>query len=69
MSELLRRFSTHQVTDEQNRKIEHLRSLCYNLAVFIDNTLENGREKAFAVTKLEEVMFWGNAGIARPKGD
>jgi len=27
-----------------------------------------GRERSLAITKLEEAMFWANAGIARPGG-
>jgi hypothetical protein len=38
---------------------------CLSLARFIDDTLPPGREKSLAITKLEEVMFWANAGLAR----
>lgn len=27
-----------------------------------------GRERSLALTKLEEAMFWGNAGVARKLG-
>lgn len=65
-SELHRRFSSHVTTAEQHQNIEHFRSLCHNLAVTLDNMSTNPREKAIAITKLEEVMFWGVASIARP---
>jgi len=31
----------------------------------INNTLPDCREKSLAITKIEEAMFWANAGIAR----
>lgn len=69
MDELNRRFSTHITTEQQRRDIEQFRSLCYKLAVTLDNLSINPREKAIAITKLEEVMFWGVASLARPNLD
>ena len=42
-----------------------IREECLALAEILDRTLLVGREKALALTKLEEVMFWANAAIAR----
>ena len=38
---------------------------CRALASVLNDTLPEGREKSLAMTKLEEVMFWSNASIAR----
>lgn len=42
-----------------------IRRECLALAETIDRTIFDGREKALAMTKLEEAMFWANAAIAR----
>jgi hypothetical protein len=67
--DLENRFRFHAVTTEEKRN-EHVsaREHCRELAEFLDQKLPNGREKALAITKLEEVMFWTNAAIARNDG-
>jgi hypothetical protein len=42
-----------------------VRSACLDFAVLLDGKLEDCREKSLAITALEEVMMWTNAGIAR----
>ena len=44
---------------------EHLRENCLELANWLVDNIPDSRERAKALTRLEEVMFWGNAGIAR----
>jgi hypothetical protein len=44
---------------------QEVRKRCLDLALFIDQSLPDCREKSLAVTKLEEVMYWTNAGVAR----
>ena len=60
------RFAFHAATTEEKRN-EHtsVRENCRQLAKFLNDKLPEGREKSLAITHLEEVMFWGNAAIAR----
>lgn len=44
---------------------ETVRNECRHLASTLDGLLPNSREKSLAMTKLEEVMMWANASIAR----
>jgi hypothetical protein len=63
---LKHRFGFHAATTEEKRN-EHtsVRQNCLILALFINEKVPEGREKALAITALEEVMMWANAGIAR----
>ncbi len=60
------RFAFHAATTEEKRN-EHtsVREKCRILATFLNDKLPEGREKSLAITHLEEVMFWGNAALAR----
>jgi hypothetical protein len=60
------RFAFHAATTAEKRG-EHgsVRDACGQLAHKLDASLPAGREKALAITKLEEVMLWANAAIAR----
>lgn len=46
-------------------KHEAVRNECRHLANTLDTLLRDSREKSLAMTKLEEVMMWANASIAR----
>lgn len=64
--DLDRRFAYHPARDEGTRNAHaDVRTGCLDLAGVICALVPDGREKALAVTKLEEVMMWANAGIAR----
>jgi hypothetical protein len=60
------RFAFHAATTQEKRD-EHtsVRQQCRRLADSLNEALPEGREKAVVMTKLEEVMFWANAAIAR----
>jgi len=68
-SDIDNRFAFHPASTEEKRN-EHtsVRENCRQLANFLNDKIPEGREKALAITHLEEVMFWGNAAIAR-EGD
>lgn len=64
--ELKNRFRYHAPKDETTKQNhEFIREMCLELAKSISAVVPNGREQALALTKIEEVMFWANAGIAR----
>ena len=60
------RFAFHAATTEEKRDAHtSIRQQCRRLADSLNEALPEGREKAVVMTKLEEVMFWANAAIAR----
>ncbi len=63
---LAHRFAHHPPTTQVATE-EHVfvREGCLWLATKLDDHLPDGREKALAMTNLEQVMFWANAAIAR----
>lgn len=64
------RFAFHPAsTAEKSGAHTSVRRACAELAAKLNASLPDGREKATAMTKLEEVMFWGNAALARMDGD
>lgn len=64
--ELTHRFAYHPPrTPEVSEAHERVRQECRIFAGFLNHHLPEGREKGLVITKLEEVMFWANAAIAR----
>ena len=59
------RFTYHKPTEENAKKYPVIRDKAKELAYLIDELVPSGREKACALTKLEEVVMWANAGISR----
>jgi hypothetical protein len=62
------RFAFHAATTQEKRD-EHtsVRAAHRDLALKVLHGVPDGREKALALTKIEEAMFWSNAAIARNK--
>lgn len=59
------RFQYHAPTPEIANIHSSVRLGCFDLALFLNKWLPEGREKSLAITHLEEVMLWSNAAIAR----
>lgn len=63
--DLENRFTYHAPKDGQPAIYTALREAALELATEINLNCPDGREKSLAITKLEEVVFWANASIAR----
>lgn len=65
-TDITNRFAYHQPSSAERRQAhETVRASCRSLAEYLNTELPEGREKSLAITKLEEVMFWANAALAR----
>ncbi len=63
---LANRFTYHPANTDARREAHQLiRETCHNTAYLISQCVPDGRERALAITKIEECMFWANAAIAR----
>jgi len=63
--DLENRFTYHAPKEGQPEKYVAIRGNAQDLAFTIDHFCPDSREKSLAITKLEEVVFWANAAIAR----
>ena len=63
------RFSYHPPDSDQIPKYANIRLGLCQAATMINLLCPEGREKALAITKLEEAMFFANAAIARAPRD
>ena len=63
-------FSYHKPDAEKQLCHENVRNQCKDLAQVLNQHVPDSREKSLAITKLEEVLLWANAAIARnPRPD
>ena len=68
-SDIINRFTAHPPNDEETgNRFESVRDVALCFAVSLNKWCPEGREKSLAITKLEEVVFWANAAIARNQG-
>lgn len=58
-------FSYHTPKEGQPEKYNKLRDKAKEFAYLISEVCPNSRERALAITKLEECSMWANAAIAR----
>jgi hypothetical protein len=63
--ELMNRFTYHAPKEGQPKKYEAMRAGALKLAELVNVSCPESREKALALNKLDEVVFWANAAIAR----
>lgn len=67
--DLVNRFSFHPA-DERKREIhDRIRDLHLQTALVMSEIVPPGRELSSCLTRLEESMFWANAGVARKGSD
>lgn len=62
VEDLANRFAAH---DTQSEGYDMIRRIAFAFALNINELVPDGREKSLAISSLEEVVFWANAGIAR----
>jgi hypothetical protein len=65
IDDLKNRIKHHKPNDDGIALITDMRIRALGWAIDIRNSVPEGREQALALTKLEECLFWCNAGIAR----
>ena len=58
-------FKYHTPIESQPEKYNKIREKAKELAYIIEEVCPNSREKALAMTKLEEASMWANTSIAR----
>jgi len=63
--ELKNRFTYHAPKDDQFGRFGEIRAMAEDFADELNLLVPDSREKSLAITKLEEVVMWANAGIAR----
>ena len=59
------RFTYHAPKPGQPEKYTEIREMGKKMAFLIDELCPQYRERALALTKLEECVMWANAAIAR----
>lgn len=64
-ADLEKRFNYHKPTPEKAEIYPVIRLAAKEFAYLLKRRVPAGRELSCALTKLEEVVMWANAGISR----
>lgn len=65
LQEMDKRFTYHPPKERQPERYTLLRESAKKFAIDIVQNCPDSRERALALTKLEEAVMWANASIAR----
>ncbi len=65
--DLENRIKYHRPDQDGIDRIAQMRRYALDWSNAIRQMVPDGREQAVAFTKIEEAMFWANAGIARDR--
>ena len=60
-----RNFKYHAPKEGQPKLYQDIRDKAKELAILINDSVPESREKSLAVTNIEQAVMWANAGIAR----
>lgn len=63
--DIIKRFTYHPPKEGQPLTYEQIRDTAKSFAMLLAGLCPESRERSLALTKLEEVVFWANASIAR----
>jgi len=64
-SDLINWFTHHRPANSQAEQYIRIRNTAFKYAELICEITPTSREQSLAITKLEEVVFWATAAIAR----
>lgn len=65
IAEISKNFKYHPPNGSQPERYVAVREKAKELATLIAQTCHQSRERALAMTNLEQAVMWANAGIAR----
>ena len=60
-----RNYVTHQLTADQLNQTAEIKCKAKELAILINDSCPESREKSLAFTELENSVMWATASIAR----
>lgn len=63
--DLANSFTDHPPQEGQPARYEEIRAAGRDFAEIIVGEVSDSRERTIAIGKIEEAVFWANAGIAR----